>query len=76
MFSRRPTSTPLLVWWQSAVWPRSPGRFWAALTNEKPPQRVDRMMELNPPGPNAHDSIVPMAFESLVRELLPEERDT
>lgn len=70
-FSRRATDLPLLVWWQSAVWARDPERFWAALTAHKPDERVDRMIKLPARTANPHDAIVPLAFEHMLRELLP-----
>lgn len=71
--AKRPAEIPLLVWWQSAIWAREPENFWAALMAGKPDQRVDRMTKLSAPGPNPHDAIVPLAFESLLRELFPSE---
>jgi hypothetical protein len=69
--AKRPAAISLLVWWQSAVWAREPEKFWAALTADKPDERVDRMTRLSAPGPNPHDTIVPLAFERLLRELFP-----
>lgn len=68
-FAQRPATLPLTVFWQSAVWPRSPDRFWAALTADKPAQRVDRMTKLAVSGATAHDAIVPLALEHIAREL-------
>lgn len=68
--ARRPAEVPLSVWWQSAVWPRSPEAFWAKLTYRKPPQRVDRLTELSATGPNAHEDVVPIAFERFVTQFL------
>jgi hypothetical protein len=67
--SRRPSTVPLLLWWQSAVWPREPLGFWHALTLDKPEQRLDRMQELRLASPNPHAAVVPAAFELAVREL-------
>ncbi|HVY25745.1 MAG TPA: hypothetical protein VHB79_04310 [Polyangiaceae bacterium] len=69
--SRRPSSVPLLLWWQSEVWPRDPLAFWAALTLNQTEQRLDRMQELEPASANPHDAILPIAFERALRELLP-----
>jgi pimeloyl-ACP methyl ester carboxylesterase len=69
-FARRPTEVPLLLWWQPAIWVRQPAKFQAALLRDKPEQRVDRLRELPPMGPNPHEAILPVAFESALRELL------
>jgi poly(3-hydroxybutyrate) depolymerase len=69
VFARRPPTLPLTVFWQSAVWARSPEQFWAALTTDKPAQRVDRMTKLAVAGATAHDAIVPLALERVVRAL-------
>jgi hypothetical protein len=68
-FARRPTEVPLLLWWQPAIWIRQPSKFEAALAQGKPEQRVDRLRELPPTGPNPHEAILPVALESAVREL-------
>jgi hypothetical protein len=68
-FAQRPATLPLTVFWQSAVWPRSPDQFWAALTTDKPAQRVDRMMKLAVSGATAHDAIVPLALEQIAQGL-------
>jgi len=68
-FARRPTEVPLLLWWQPAIWIRQPAKFEAALLRDKPEQRVDRVRELPPMGPNPHEAILPVAFESALREL-------
>jgi hypothetical protein len=68
-FARRPTEVPLLLWWQPAIWPRQPSKFEAALTQGKPEARVDRLRELPPMGANPHEAILPVAFESALREL-------
>lgn len=68
-FARRPRSLPLTVFWQSAVWARSPEQFWVALTTDKPAQRVDRMTKLAVAGASAHDAIVPLALEQVARTL-------
>ena len=68
-FARRPTEVPLLLWWQPAIWVRHPARFAAALAHDKPEQRVDRVRELPPMGSNPHEAILPVAFESALREL-------
>ena len=68
-FARRPTEVPLLLWWQPAIWVRQPSKFEAALALGKPEQRVDRVRELPPMGPNPHEAILPVAFESALREL-------
>lgn len=67
--SKRPASVPLLLWWQSVIWPRDPLAFWAALTLNDDGQRIDRMQELEVAGVNPHEAIVPVAFERSVREL-------
>jgi pimeloyl-ACP methyl ester carboxylesterase len=72
-FAKRPAQIPLLVWWQSAIWPRDPDAFWAALIAGKPAERVDRLTKLPARGPNPHDAIVPLAFDNMLRELLPNE---
>jgi hypothetical protein len=72
-FAKRPAELPLHVWWQSAIWARDPESFWSALIADKPDERVDRMTRLLAPGPNPHDAIVPLAFENMLRELLPNE---
>lgn len=69
--ARRPTQVPLSVWWQAAVWPRSPGAFWTSLTRRKPPERVDRLLQLKVSGPTAHDDVVPLALEQFLSEWLP-----
>ncbi len=68
-FARRPTEVPLLLWWQPAIWVRQPAKFEAALARDKPEERVDRLRELPPMGPNPHEAILPVAFESAMREL-------
>jgi hypothetical protein len=68
-FARRPTEVPLLLWWQPAIWVRHPAKFEAALALDKPEQRVDRVRELPPTGANPHEAILPVAFESALREL-------
>jgi hypothetical protein len=68
-FARRPTEVPLLLWWQPAIWVRQPDKFEAALAQDRPEQRVDRMRELPPMGANPHEAILPVAFESALREL-------
>ena len=68
-FARRPTEVPLLLWWQPAIWVREPAKFEAALTRDKPEDRVDRLRELPPMGANPHEAILPIAFESALREL-------
>jgi hypothetical protein len=68
-FARRPTEVPLLLWWQPAIWVRQPHKFEAALSQGKPEQRIDRVRELPPMGPNPHEAILPVAFESALREL-------
>lgn len=69
VFARRPSSVPLSVWWQSAVWARSPDRFWAALTAKKPTGRVDRMTKLPVRGADAHDAIVPLVLERVASSM-------
>lgn len=69
-FAKRPASVPLLVWWQSAMWARSPEAFWSSLVASKPEERIDRLTKLAANGPNPHDAIVPLAFEHMVHELL------
>ena len=68
-FARRPTEVPLLLWWQPAIWVREPAKFEAALARDKPEERVDRLRELPPRGLNPHEAILPIAFESALREL-------
>ena len=68
-FARRPTEVPLLLWWQPAIWVRQPAKFEAALALDKPDARVDRLRELPPTGANPHEAILPIAFESALREL-------
>lgn len=68
-FARRPTEVPLLLWWQPAIWIRQPAKFQAALTRDKPEERVDRVRELPPMGANPHEAILPIALESALREL-------
>jgi hypothetical protein len=68
-FARRPVEVPLLLWWQPAIWVREPAKFTAALANEKPAERVDRVRELPPMGSNPHEAILPVALESALREL-------
>lgn len=68
-FARRPSEVPLLLWWQPAIWVRQPEKFEAALTRDKPEERVDRLRELPPMGSNPHEAILPVAFESALREL-------
>jgi hypothetical protein len=72
-FAKRPAEVPLLIWWQSAIWARDPEAFWSALTAGKPRARLDRMTRLLARGPNPHDAIVPLAFEQMLRELLPKD---
>jgi hypothetical protein len=74
-FARRPTEVPLLLWWQPAIWVRQPAKFEAALCLDKPEDRVDRLRELPPMGANPHEAILPVAFESAVRELFATEAD-
>ena len=71
--ARRPSTVPVLVWWQSAIWSRSQDEFWSSLVADKPSERVDRMTELRAAGPNPHHSIVSPAFAQMVSELLPVE---
>jgi hypothetical protein len=68
-FAKRPTEVPLLLWWQPAIWIRQPLKFEAALSKGKPDERVDRVRELPPMGSNPHEAILPIAFESALREL-------
>jgi hypothetical protein len=68
-FARRPSEVPLLLWWQPAIWVRQPAKFEAALKRDKPEQRIDRVRELPPMGANPHEAILPVAFESALREL-------
>jgi hypothetical protein len=68
-FARRPVEVPLLLWWQPAIWVREPAKFTAALTQQKPEERVDRVRELPPMGSNPHEAILPVALESALREL-------
>src|SRR4051812_5230919 len=68
-FARRPTEVPLLLWWQPAIWVRHPAKFEPALAVDKPDQRIDRLRELPPMGANPHEAILPVAFESAMREL-------
>lgn len=68
-FARRPVEVPLLLWWQPAIWVREPAKFTAALSRDKPEQRIDRVLELPPMGANPHDAILPVALESALREL-------
>jgi len=68
-FARRPAGVPLWLSWQPALWVREPNEFAAALARDKPELRVDRVVELPPRGPNPHEAIVPIAFESAMREL-------
>lgn len=68
-FARRPVEVPLLLWWQPAIWVRQPAKFQAALLLDKPEERVDRLRELPPTGANPHEAILPVAFESALREL-------
>lgn len=68
-FSRRPARVPLWVMWQSAVWPREPTAFRAALEQARPEQREDRMERLSSHGPDAHDAILPLALERAARTL-------
>ena len=75
-FARRPSEVPLLLWWQPAIWVRAPAKFEAALFRDKPEQRVDRLRELPPIGPNPHEAILPIAFESALRELFGAEPTT
>jgi hypothetical protein len=67
--ARRPSEVPLLLWWQPAIWTRQPAKFEAALTRNKPEERVDRVRELPPMGANPHEAILPIALESALREL-------
>lgn len=67
--ARRPTEVPLLLWWQPAIWIREPAKFTAALSRNKPEDRVDRVRELPPMGANPHEAILPVALESALREL-------
>lgn len=67
--SRRPASVPLWLMWQSAVWPRHPVAFRRALSQDRSPERVDRIEELRATGANPHDTILPMALEKAAREL-------
>jgi hypothetical protein len=73
--ARRPTEVPLLLWWQPAIWVREPAKFTAALSRGKPEQRVDRVRELPPMGPNPHEAILPVALESALRELFGNEAE-
>lgn len=68
-FTRRPVDVPLLLWWQPAIWVREPAEFTAALSRDKPEARVDRVLELPPMGRNPHETILPVALESALREL-------
>lgn len=70
-FGRRPATIPLLLYYQTAVWTRSPEQFVAGLAQEKPNEREDRLVELRATGPNPHDAIVPVALQRALRELLP-----
>jgi len=68
-FARRPARVPLWVMWQSARWKREPAAFKRAIDTNRPAARVDRIEELPAYGPDAHDSILPLALERAVREL-------
>jgi hypothetical protein len=68
-FARRPVEVPLLLWWQPAIWVREPAKFTAALSIDKPEQRIDRVLELPPMGRNPHEAILPIVLESALREL-------
>jgi hypothetical protein len=74
--ARRPMEVPLLLWWQPAIWVRQPAKFEAALRRDKPEERVDRVRELPPMGANPHEAILPVAFESALRELFGNEQHT
>lgn len=74
-FARRPVEVPLLLWWQPALWTREPAKFAAALSSDKPAQRVDRVQELPPMGRNPHEAILPIALESALRELFGTKED-
>jgi hypothetical protein len=67
--ARRPSEVPLLLWWQPAIWVREPAKFTAALSHGKPEERIDRVRELPPMGPNPHEAILPVALDSALREL-------
>lgn len=69
-FARRPSAVPLWVMWQSRAWPRQPGAFERALTAGAAPGRVDRIERLNVAGPTPHETILPLALERAVRDLL------
>jgi hypothetical protein len=70
-FARRPSTVPLWLSWQSAIWTRSPEQFAAGLSEHKPPGRVDRLLELPARGVNPHEAIVPVALERALREAFP-----
>lgn len=67
--SRRPSSVPLWLMWQAAVWPRDPGAFRHALAAQRPPGRVDRIEKVHVAGPDPHEAILPLALERAAREL-------
>ncbi len=69
-FARRPPAVPLWVMWQSKAWPRQPAAFERALTERAAPGRVDRIERLDVTTPNSHESILPLAFERAIREIL------
>jgi len=66
---RRPARVPLWLMWQSRMWPREPAAFRSALAARRPAERIDRIEELNPTGPNPHDAILPLALERAARAL-------
>ena len=74
-FARRPAEVPLWVMWQSRAWRRQPGEFERALMTGAAPGRVDRIERLNVTGPDPHQTILPLALQRAVRELLAVPRD-
>jgi len=69
-FARRPSAVPLWVMWQARAWPRQPAAFERALTAGAAAGRVDRIERLNVAGPTPHETILPLALERAVRDML------
>ncbi len=66
------TGRPVVVAWQDSEWPRDPDAMKRGFTDEGSTEEADRldMQRLTVPGNDAHNAVVPVAFERFVPELL------
>lgn len=63
---------PIVVAWQDSEWPRDPDGMERGFADEVSREEADRltMEPLTVPGNDAHNGVVPVAFERFVPELL------